>query len=151
MGILASEIVKKKNKTSDTAAQPTKTPQVVDALQVWLHPVDNFAEVGKHSRAYVQGTRKHFLTHVESLLTDASSSVLWLNEGAGAGKSVIAWLVSQNLPENHVLGSAFYCQHDVYNFTTRTYSAVIKKISPLASSFSSNSLTGTFSLLLLFA
>ncbi|KAJ3381185.1 hypothetical protein HDU84_005281, partial [Entophlyctis sp. JEL0112] len=112
MGLLASEIVKKKNKTPDTAAQTPQAPQTVDALQAWLHPVDNSAEVGKHSRAYVQGTRRHFLTYVESWLTAASSRVLWLNGGAGAGKSVIAWLVSQNLPANHVLGSAFYCQHD---------------------------------------
>ncbi|KAJ3338089.1 hypothetical protein HDU83_008335 [Entophlyctis luteolus] len=115
MGILASEIVKKKNKSSNTAAQTPhtqRTLQTVDPLQAWLHSVDNSAEVRKHSRAYVQGTRRHFLTYVESWLTEASSHVLWLNGGTGAGKSVIAWLVSQNLPANHVLGSAFYCQHD---------------------------------------
>src|SRR5262249_55919651 len=37
---------------------------------------------------------------------------LWLNGGAGVGKSIIAWLVTNSLPDGFLLGSQFYCRHN---------------------------------------
>ncbi|KAJ3319902.1 hypothetical protein HDU76_000425 [Blyttiomyces sp. JEL0837] len=71
-------------------------------------------------RRSIQGLEEH--DSVVTPLTSAASdplwlnakenSLLWLNAGAGLGKSFIAYLISENLPPGFVLGSAIFCKHD---------------------------------------
>ncbi|KAJ3299259.1 hypothetical protein HDU76_006362, partial [Blyttiomyces sp. JEL0837] len=70
--------------------------EVVDQLRKWLQPVDFGSEMEKFKNDYVPGEK----------------SLLWLNGGAGLGKSVIAYLVSENLPSDFILGCGFFCKHD---------------------------------------
>ncbi|KAJ3025168.1 UNVERIFIED_CONTAM: hypothetical protein HDU68_007416 [Siphonaria sp. JEL0065] len=87
--------------------------QEKNGLERWLKPVDFGNDVEAYSKVYVKGTRLWAVDMVNGWLEqDGTDRVLWLNGGAGLGKSIIAWLVSQNLPDSYQLGSAFYCRHN---------------------------------------
>ncbi|KAJ3402012.1 hypothetical protein HDU80_005508 [Chytriomyces hyalinus] len=82
-------------------------------LMAWLNPVDVTSDMATHHDAYVPNTRLWALENLHAWLQDPKAdNVLWLNGGAGVGKSVIAWLISQNLPIGFSLGSIFFCRHD---------------------------------------
>ncbi|KAJ3118581.1 hypothetical protein HK098_005900 [Nowakowskiella sp. JEL0407] len=105
MNTLANEIRKK---LKSTTMQPSDT--LLDPLAKWLKPVNFAQDVAAYQKAYVEGTRTWLIqkAHQEFL----SSRVIWLNGGAGVGKSVMTWLLSQNLPSGFVLGSRFFCRHN---------------------------------------
>ncbi|KAJ3322341.1 hypothetical protein HDU76_013894 [Blyttiomyces sp. JEL0837] len=86
-----------------------------DPLRKWLQPVDFCGDLDKYRKDYVPGTRKWAVDGVHQWLNDDSNSLLWLNGGAGLGKSIIAFLISEDLPPGFVLGSAFFCKHDDTN------------------------------------
>ncbi|KAJ3316486.1 hypothetical protein HDU76_001755, partial [Blyttiomyces sp. JEL0837] len=82
-------------------------------LQEWLVPVDFGNDAERFKSEYVPGTRIWAIDGVhEWLLNEEMRRLLWLNGGAGLGKSVIAYLVSTNLPPTFTLGSIFFCKHD---------------------------------------
>ncbi|KAJ3330791.1 hypothetical protein HDU76_004871 [Blyttiomyces sp. JEL0837] len=82
-------------------------------LEEWLVPVDFGNDAERFQRDYVAGTRIWAIDGVhEWLLSEETGRLLWLNGGAGLGKSIIAHLVSTNLPPTFTLGSIFYCKHD---------------------------------------
>ncbi|KAJ3114149.1 hypothetical protein HK098_007453 [Nowakowskiella sp. JEL0407] len=105
MNTLANEVRKK---LQSPTMQPSDT--LLDPLAKWLKPVNFAQDVAAYQKAYVQGTRTWLIqkAHQEFL----SSRVIWLNGGAGVGKSVMTWLLSENLPSDFVLGSRFFCRHN---------------------------------------
>ncbi|KAJ3300947.1 hypothetical protein HDU76_005950, partial [Blyttiomyces sp. JEL0837] len=79
----------------------------------WLVPVDFENDAERLKSDYVPGTRVWAIDGVhEWLLNEDMKRLLWLNGGAGLGKSIIAYLVSTNLPPTFILGSIFFCKHD---------------------------------------
>ncbi|KAI9330815.1 hypothetical protein BDR26DRAFT_690469 [Obelidium mucronatum] len=100
------------SKQQSTAAVPKIAELEKSNLENWLKPVDFQDDVGSYANAYVKGTRLWAVEMVNEWLQNEEERVLWLNGGAGLGKSFIAWLVSQNLPATYQLGSAFYCRHN---------------------------------------
>ncbi|KAJ3299577.1 WD repeat-containing protein 20, partial [Blyttiomyces sp. JEL0837] len=102
---------------SKKADQPQQldTVEPVDPLTKWLRPVDFSNDLAKFRNDYVKGTRKWAVHNVHRWLQDGLNSFLWLNGGAGLGKSIIAYLVSQNLPFGFDLSSVFFCKHDDVN------------------------------------
>ncbi|KAI9316134.1 hypothetical protein DFJ73DRAFT_375406 [Zopfochytrium polystomum] len=96
MAFLVKEI---KQRQSQIPAPAAAVQPPVDQVKLWLKPADIAVDAERHKSAYVDGTRKSYLNNVHSWLQSADvGNVLWLNGGAGLGKSVIAWLVSQHLP-----------------------------------------------------
>ncbi|KAJ3308711.1 hypothetical protein HDU76_003835 [Blyttiomyces sp. JEL0837] len=93
------------------AARETEM-EMVDPLRKWLQPVDFGSEIEKFKNDYVPGTRMWALKQVHEWLIEGEKSLLWLNGGAGLGKSIIAYLVSENLPSDFILGCGFFCKHD---------------------------------------
>ncbi|KAJ3324197.1 hypothetical protein HDU76_013452, partial [Blyttiomyces sp. JEL0837] len=84
-----------------------------DPLTKWLQPVTFESDFKRYEDDYVPGTRGWAVERVSAWLTNKDSPrLLWLNGGAGLGKSVIAYLVASNLPSNFKLGSVFFCKHD---------------------------------------
>ncbi|KAJ3089135.1 hypothetical protein HK102_007123 [Quaeritorhiza haematococci] len=93
-----------------------------DYLRDWLQPVDFTAHVEQYRRSYVEGTRRWLLDEIRQWLSSSSPSssdsdgkdhkVMWLNGGAGVGKSIMAWLVANELTKNGELGSQFFCRHN---------------------------------------
>ncbi|KAJ3410250.1 hypothetical protein HDV05_003997 [Chytridiales sp. JEL 0842] len=89
-------------------------------LRTWLSPVDFSLDMKQYETDYVQGTRVWAWKCVNRWLTDSAGSaatesasrMLWLKAGAGLGKSMIAWLVTQHLDESCVLGGYFFCKHN---------------------------------------
>ncbi|KAJ3289804.1 hypothetical protein HDU76_007490, partial [Blyttiomyces sp. JEL0837] len=92
------------------APPPIMNP--VDPLYKWLRPVNFTNDLARFEKDYVPGTRTWAVHDVHRWLQEGLKYFLWLNGGAGLGKSVIAYLVSQNLPFGFTLGSAFFCKHD---------------------------------------
>ncbi|KAJ3304916.1 hypothetical protein HDU76_005100, partial [Blyttiomyces sp. JEL0837] len=84
-------------------------------LRKWLQPVEFNNDLVKFKNDYVPGTRKWAVEDVHKWLKDGLNSLLCLNGGAGVGKSIIAFLVLENLPFGFSLGSAFFCKHDDVN------------------------------------
>ncbi|KAJ3021271.1 UNVERIFIED_CONTAM: hypothetical protein HDU68_009716, partial [Siphonaria sp. JEL0065] len=85
----------------------------LDPLTAWLQPVDFASDLEQYSRSYIEGTRDWAIQQVRNWLEDANGDrVLWLNGGAGLGKSMIAYLVSQHLPPDYILASIFFCRHN---------------------------------------
>ncbi|KAI9330817.1 hypothetical protein BDR26DRAFT_691003 [Obelidium mucronatum] len=95
-----------------TARVPNVLELQKSELEIWLKPVDFRCDVDAYSKAYVKGTRLWAVEMVNGWLQNEDERVLWLNGGAGLGKSFIAWLVSQSLPVTYQLGSSFYCRHN---------------------------------------
>ncbi|KAJ3263776.1 hypothetical protein HDU76_012255, partial [Blyttiomyces sp. JEL0837] len=91
------------------------TIEPVDPLAYWLQPVSFALDLEKFKRDYVPGTRDWSIRDIHHWLTEDSASLLWLNGGAGLGNSIIAFLASENLPPNFLLGSIFFCKHDDAN------------------------------------
>ncbi|KAJ3411138.1 hypothetical protein HDV05_002702 [Chytridiales sp. JEL 0842] len=82
-------------------------------LRHWLNPVDVTPDLNHHAQNYAKGTRTWTCHDIHTWLSSHSSSpVLWLNAGAGWGKSVVAWLLTQNLGRSCTLGSVFFFRHD---------------------------------------
>ncbi|KAJ3306663.1 hypothetical protein HDU76_004768, partial [Blyttiomyces sp. JEL0837] len=105
------------NKKDDSvvADESARKSQPDDLLAKWLQPVDNGSDITKFKADYVSGTRIWAINQVQQWLNDETSTLLWLNGGAGLGKSIIAYLVSENLPPRFILGSLFFCKHDDIN------------------------------------
>ncbi|KAJ3326905.1 hypothetical protein HDU76_012534 [Blyttiomyces sp. JEL0837] len=85
---------------------------VDEPLAKWLQHINFETDISKFESDYVPGTRQWAVDGVHQWLVSQDNTLLWLNGGAGLGKSIIAFLVSRNLPENFELGSAFFCKHD---------------------------------------
>ncbi|KAJ3331124.1 hypothetical protein HDU76_004033 [Blyttiomyces sp. JEL0837] len=85
---------------------------VDEPLAKWLQHINFESDISKFESDYVPGTRQWAVDGVHQWLMSQENTLLWLNGGAGLGKSIIAFLVSRNLPENFELGSAFFCKHD---------------------------------------
>ncbi|KAJ3280615.1 hypothetical protein HDU76_009134, partial [Blyttiomyces sp. JEL0837] len=92
-----------------------QTIEPFDALTKWLRPVDFSNGLAKFKTDYAPETRTWAVNDVHSWLKEGLNPFLWLNGGASLGKSIIAYLVSQNLPVGFVLGSAFFCKYDDIN------------------------------------
>ncbi|KAJ3319168.1 hypothetical protein HDU76_000625, partial [Blyttiomyces sp. JEL0837] len=92
-----------------------KFQQLDSPLSKWLQPIDFDGDIRKFKGDYVAGTRMRAVVQVHQWLNEGSSNLLWLNEGAGLGKSIIAYLISGNLPPSYILGSLFFCKHDDIN------------------------------------
>ncbi|KAJ3267673.1 hypothetical protein HDU76_011677, partial [Blyttiomyces sp. JEL0837] len=93
----------------EAGSQPLTSP---DRLVQLLQPIDFGSDLEKFQREYVPNTRTWAIKEVHQWLTEQTTPLLWLNGGAGLGKSVIAYLISQNVPPNCKLGSVFFCKHD---------------------------------------
>ncbi|KAJ3332020.1 hypothetical protein HDU76_001528 [Blyttiomyces sp. JEL0837] len=84
----------------------------LDPLVQWLQPVVFRSNLEKFKNEYVQNTRMWAIKEVHQWLTEKTTPLLWLNGGAGLGKSIIAFLISANLPTGFNLGSVFFCKYD---------------------------------------
>ncbi|KAJ1565909.1 hypothetical protein HK096_007089, partial [Nowakowskiella sp. JEL0078] len=91
----------------------SKTP--IEELHSWLNPVNFSDEMSRYSKDFVPGTRSWLLEGIAHWLATSDSSVLWLNGTAGVGKSMMAWLVSTNIPPPSTFGSIFFCRHNDNN------------------------------------
>ncbi|KAJ3384797.1 hypothetical protein HDU84_002636 [Entophlyctis sp. JEL0112] len=95
-------------RTQSDSAQDTP-PKV--SLSVWLQPVDFAADVDNYASEYVAGTRE-WLADVFDEWRLTNESVMWLNGGAGTGKSIISFKVACDPPARYRLGSLFFCRHN---------------------------------------
>ncbi|KAJ3325813.1 cytokinesis protein 3 [Blyttiomyces sp. JEL0837] len=69
--------------------EPPPIMNPVDPLFKWLRPVDFTNDLARFEKDYVEGTGTWAVHDVHRWLQDGLKSVLWLNGGAGLGKSVI--------------------------------------------------------------
>ncbi|KAJ3085272.1 hypothetical protein HK102_000158 [Quaeritorhiza haematococci] len=119
MDTLASEVcIRIEDKKQADATKPLQTaPSEADELREWLKPVDFADHVKEYERSYVEGTRGWLLDMIRKWLSAPEADgethkVMWLNGGAGVGKSLMAWLVAKELSTTKELVSEFYCQHN---------------------------------------
>ncbi|KAJ3327417.1 hypothetical protein HDU76_011840 [Blyttiomyces sp. JEL0837] len=110
---IEKHLVESKNGRSQNGVGWDESGVGKSPLEEWLVPVDFGNDAERLRSDYVPGTRIWAIDGVhEWLLNEEMRRLLWLNGGAGLGKSIIAYLVSTNLPPNFTLGSIFYCKHD---------------------------------------
>ncbi|KAJ3115053.1 hypothetical protein HK098_007077, partial [Nowakowskiella sp. JEL0407] len=86
-------------------------PSTTDHIQSWLNPVDMSDEHERLRNDYVSGTRLWLIEEVMQWIANPLNRVLWLNGGAGVGKSIMAYLISDRIPQTS-LGTVFYCRHN---------------------------------------
>ncbi|KAJ3319167.1 hypothetical protein HDU76_000624 [Blyttiomyces sp. JEL0837] len=117
LGALYSAIATSLNKNIQNVVDEydTKIQQPENPFLKWLQPIDFKDDVKKFKGDYVAGTRMWAVEQVHQWLHEGNSNLLWLNGGAGLGKSIIAYLISENLPPSYILGSLFFCKHDDIN------------------------------------
>ncbi|KAJ3124884.1 POC1 centriolar protein A [Nowakowskiella sp. JEL0407] len=84
------------------------------SLAKWLQPVSMDDENDQLQKDYAAGTRLWLIAEVRFWIETPSSRVLWLNGGAGVGKSMMSYLVSTKIPPNW-FGAIFYCRHNDSN------------------------------------
>ncbi|KAJ3126448.1 POC1 centriolar protein A [Nowakowskiella sp. JEL0407] len=82
-----------------------------DQLRNWLNPVDMDDEHQRLQKDYAEGTRLWLIEEVQTWIEADSSRVLWLNGGAGVGKSMMSYLISAKIPQEW-FGAVFYCRHN---------------------------------------
>ncbi|KAJ3120918.1 hypothetical protein HK098_004130 [Nowakowskiella sp. JEL0407] len=88
----------------------------VSELDKWLKPVDFTDKMDLYLKNFVPGTRQSLLKEIIGWIEDANSgAVLWIKGEAGVGKSMLSWIVSNNIPESIVLGAMFFCEFNNVN------------------------------------
>ncbi|ORY48719.1 hypothetical protein BCR33DRAFT_848072 [Rhizoclosmatium globosum] len=80
-------------------------------LKNWLQPVDFSVDLENYEAEYVVGTRE-WVDSVVLQWRESNERVLWVNGGAGTGKSIIAFRLSKFQPDGFKLGSVFFCRHN---------------------------------------
>ncbi|KAJ3126450.1 26S proteasome non-ATPase regulatory subunit 12 [Nowakowskiella sp. JEL0407] len=118
MNHLKTQIDKHLQALDNTDLKPS-LPQVSelsqqDRLRNWLNPISMDDEHERLQKDYAEGTRIWLIAEVESWIELPESRVLWLNGGAGVGKSVMSYLVSAKIPQDW-FGAVFYCRHNDSN------------------------------------
>ncbi|KAJ3079665.1 hypothetical protein HDU99_010378, partial [Rhizoclosmatium hyalinum] len=80
-------------------------------LDAWLQPESFTADLEVYSKEYVPGTRKWIVADLEAwALTE--ERVMYLNGGAGTGKSLIVYSLTKNLPPTFIIGALFICRYN---------------------------------------
>ncbi|KAI8611683.1 WD40-repeat-containing domain protein [Chytriomyces sp. MP71] len=82
-----------------------------DPLNLWLQPIDFATDIENYAAEYVSGTRQWIAEYLEEWLV-SNERVMWINGGAGTGKSMISYYVSAQPPSGYMLGSVFFCRHN---------------------------------------
>ncbi|ORY46057.1 hypothetical protein BCR33DRAFT_716067, partial [Rhizoclosmatium globosum] len=77
----------------------------------WLKPVDATDDIKAYESEYVAGTRMWVVDALNEWL-DTGERAMWMNGGAGTGKSLIAYSLLVNLPASYSVGSIFFCRHN---------------------------------------
>jgi hypothetical protein len=81
-------------------------------LKQWLKPVDFEVDMDRLRLEYQEGTRLWLLDNIRRWTSSKGSQALWFKGAAGVGKSVMAWLVANELRQTNALGATFFCKHD---------------------------------------
>ncbi|KAI9204597.1 uncharacterized protein BJ171DRAFT_423950 [Polychytrium aggregatum] len=97
-----------------------------DLLKRWLRPADFTNDISRYKKRYVAGTREWLIPVFHDWLHDPQKPFIWLQGGSGLGKSVIAWFLSQNVPEDIQFGTIAFCRHNDTN--KNTVRSIIKSI-----------------------
>ncbi|ORY32489.1 WD40 repeat-like protein [Rhizoclosmatium globosum] len=84
---------------------------VVSPLDVWLQPESFDADLQAYAEEYVPGTRKWIVPALKAW-TLTKERVMYLNGGAGTGKSLIVYSLTKNLPTSFVIGALFICRYN---------------------------------------
>ncbi|KAJ3080150.1 hypothetical protein HDU99_009143, partial [Rhizoclosmatium hyalinum] len=90
------------------------TPSAVTArnpLDDWLVPVSFDVDLKAFALEYAPKTRKWIIPYLEAW-TNTEERVMYLNGGAGTGKSLIVFSLTKNLPSNFVIGAMFFCHYN---------------------------------------
>ncbi|ORY47903.1 WD40 repeat-like protein [Rhizoclosmatium globosum] len=82
-----------------------------DSLKLWLNPVDFVDDIHAYASEYVKGTRMWVVDALNDWV-DTDERAMWMNGGAGTGKSLIAYSLLVNLPDTYKVGSIFFCRHN---------------------------------------
>ncbi|KAJ3078043.1 hypothetical protein HDU99_000810, partial [Rhizoclosmatium hyalinum] len=82
-----------------------------DSLKLWLNPVDFGDDIHAYASEYVKGTRMWVVDALNDWV-DTDERAMWMNGGAGTGKSLIAYSLLVNLPDTYKVGSIFFCRHN---------------------------------------
>ncbi|KAJ3326875.1 hypothetical protein HDU76_012553 [Blyttiomyces sp. JEL0837] len=98
--------------SSESFSHSPPTSSSSDRLVQWLQPIDFRSDMEKFKGEYVKNTRLWAITEIHQWLQDNTNSLLWLMGSAGLGKSILAYLASQNMPHGYILGSVSFCKHD---------------------------------------
>ncbi|KAJ3081991.1 hypothetical protein HDU99_003967 [Rhizoclosmatium hyalinum] len=80
-------------------------------IDSWLQPELFDADLEAYSREYVPGTRTWIVADLEAWVL-TQERVMYLNGGAGTGKSLIVYSLTRNLPANFVIGALFICRYN---------------------------------------
>ncbi|KAJ3057157.1 hypothetical protein HDU99_007291, partial [Rhizoclosmatium hyalinum] len=78
---------------------------------MWLQPESFDNDLKAYAEEYVPGTRKWIVPALEAW-TLTKERVLYLNGGAGTGKSLIVYSLTKNLPSKFVIGALFFCRYN---------------------------------------
>ena len=88
-------------------------PAYMADLKRWLNPVDFTGDREQYAKSYVGETRLWAIRDIVVRLRNENQPVVWLEAGAGMGKSMVAWLLTTMLPSDEFkLASQFYCRHN---------------------------------------
>ncbi|ORY42063.1 hypothetical protein BCR33DRAFT_825036 [Rhizoclosmatium globosum] len=82
-----------------------------DLLETWLDPVLFEDDLEAYKAEYVPGTRLWIIPALEAW-AQTGERVLYLNGGAGTGKSIIVYSLTVNLPSNFQIGALFICRYN---------------------------------------
>ncbi|ORY24943.1 hypothetical protein BCR33DRAFT_860029 [Rhizoclosmatium globosum] len=82
-----------------------------DLLETWLDPVPFEDDLEAYKAEYVPGTRLWMIPALEAW-AQTGERVLYLNGGAGTGKSIIVYSLTVNLPSNFQVGALFICRYN---------------------------------------
>ncbi|KAJ3284342.1 hypothetical protein HDU79_008280 [Rhizoclosmatium sp. JEL0117] len=82
-----------------------------DLLETWLDPVPFKDDLEAYKAEYVPGTRLWMIPALEAW-AQTGERVLYLNGGAGTGKSIIVYSLTVNLPSNFQVGALFICRYN---------------------------------------
>ncbi|ORY53928.1 hypothetical protein BCR33DRAFT_11774 [Rhizoclosmatium globosum] len=82
-----------------------------DLLETWLDPVVFENDLEAYKSEYVPGTRLWMIPALEAW-SQTGERVLYLNGGAGTGKSIIVYSLTVNLPSNFQIGALFICRYN---------------------------------------
>ncbi|KAJ3120547.1 POC1 centriolar protein A [Nowakowskiella sp. JEL0407] len=85
-----------------------------ECVKNWLNPIEMNDELSRLESEYVKGTRLWLVAEVKRWIEISENRVLWLNGGAGVGKSMMAYLISAKLPSDW-FGAIFFCRHNDSN------------------------------------
>ncbi|KAJ1569920.1 hypothetical protein HK096_010062 [Nowakowskiella sp. JEL0078] len=125
MKMLEGEIRAHLNPRSKSPSR-TNDNMIDTKLRNWLRPVNFTMDVKRYKDDYVPGTRKWLVKAITEWLRKSEGCVMWLSGTAGVGKSIMAWLISENIPLPAILGSVFFCKHNDNDKNTAT--GIIKSI-----------------------